>query len=62
MLKFLGAQPLHVDEICQASRLPAHTVSGTLAMMELKGMVKQVGAMNYALVRESRENYAVTIE
>jgi DNA processing protein len=62
LLRYLGAAPLHIDEICQASRLPAHTVSGTLAMMELKGMVKQVGAMNYALVRESRENYAVTID
>ena len=62
LLKYLGAAPLHIDEICQASKLPAHTVSGTLAMMELKGMVKQVGAMNYALVRESRVNYAVTIE
>jgi len=62
LLKYLGAAPIHIDEICQASRLPAHTVSGTLAMMELKGMVKQVGAMNYALVRESRENYAVTID
>jgi DNA processing protein len=62
LLKHLGAAPVHIDEICRVSRLPAHTVSGTLAMMELKGMVKQVGAMNYALVRESRENYAVTIE
>ena len=62
LLKYLGAAPIHIDEICQASQLPAQTVSGTLAMMELKGMVKQVGAMNYALVRESRENYAVTID
>jgi DNA processing protein len=62
LLKHLGAEPLHIDEICQASRLPAHTVSGTLAMMELKGMVKQVGAMHYILVREPHENYAVTID
>jgi len=62
LLKHLGAAPVHIDEICQASRLPAQVVSGTLAMMELKGMVKQVGAMNYALVRESRERYALTID
>ena len=62
LLKHIGAAPLHIDEICQTSRLPAHVVSGTLAMMELKGMVKQVGAMNYALVRESRERYALTID
>ena len=62
LLKFLGHEPRHIDEICEASRLPAHTVSGTLAMMELKGMVKQVGAMNYALVREAQEKYIVMIE
>jgi DNA processing protein len=62
LLKYVGTTPIHVDEICQASHLPTHTVSGTLAMMELRGMVKQVGAMNYVLVRESRENYAVTID
>jgi DNA processing protein len=62
LLRHIGSAPVHIDEICRASRLPAHVVSGTLAMMELKGMVKQVGAMNYALARESRERYAVTIE
>jgi hypothetical protein len=31
-------------------------------MMELKGMVKQVGAMNYALAREARAEYRVRVE
>jgi hypothetical protein len=31
-------------------------------MMELKGMVKQVGAMNYALAREVREEYRIKVE
>jgi hypothetical protein len=30
-----------------------------LAMMELKGMVRQVGGMNYVLARESRVEYVV---
>ena len=30
--------------------------------MELKGMVKQVGAMNYALAREARAEYRVRVE
>jgi DNA processing protein len=62
LLKYLSHEPRHVDEICQQSQLPTHTVSGTLAMMELKGMVKQVGAMNYALVREAQEKYIVMVE
>jgi len=31
-------------------------------MMELKGLTKQVGTMNYALAREAREEYRVTID
>jgi DNA processing protein len=61
ILKHIGAVPVHIDEICQTSGLSASVVSGTLAMMELKGTVKQVGAMNFALVRELREPYAVKV-
>ncbi len=56
ILKNLGAEPKHIDEVCRASGLPVSVTSSTLAMMELKGMVKQIGAMNYALCREIREN------
>jgi hypothetical protein len=31
-------------------------------MMELKGMVKQVGGMNYIVAREAREEYRVRVE
>ena len=61
LLEHLGAEPLHIDELCRSCSLPAHTVSGTLAIMELKGMVRQVGPMLYVLVRESDEDYALTI-
>ncbi len=62
LLKQLGAEPTHIDEVCRSSGLPISTVSSTLAMMELKGLVKQVGAMNYALAREVREEYRVKVE
>jgi DNA processing protein len=62
LLKRLSAEPVHIDEICRTSGLPISTVSSTLAMMELKGLVKQVGAMNYALAREVREEYRVRVE
>ena len=62
LLKKLGAEPVHIDEICRASDLPMSTVSSTLAMMEPKGMVKQVGTMNYSLCREARERYTVEID
>ncbi len=56
ILKHMGAEPRHIDEICRSSGLSISVTSSTLAMMELKGMVKQIGAMNYALCREIREN------
>ncbi len=62
LMKQLGAEPVHIDEVCRSSGLPISTVSSTLTMMELKGMVKQVGAMNYALARETREEYRVKVE
>ncbi len=62
LLKQLSAEPSHIDEVCRKSGLPAATVSGTLAMMELKGLVKQVGTMNYVLARELRQEYRVRVE
>ncbi len=62
LLKQLGSEPTHIDEVCRLSGLPISMVSSTLAIMELKGMVKQVGAMNYSLAREMREEYRVRIE
>jgi len=62
LLKYLSAEPSHIDEVCRLCQLPMATVSSTLAMMELKGMVKQVGALNYSLAREIRERYRAGIE
>jgi len=62
LLKQLSAEPTHIDEVCRTTGLPTSTVSSTLAMMELKGLVKQVGTMNYVLAREVREEYRVKID
>jgi DNA processing protein len=62
LLKQLSAEPTHIDGICQSSGLPVSTVSSTLAMMELKGLVKSMGSMKYVLAREARQEYRVKIE
>ena len=62
LLKQLSAEPTHIDEVCRSSGLPISMVSSTLAMMELKGLVKQVGTMNYVLARELREEYRVRVD
>ena len=57
LFKQLSREPTHIDDICRHSGLAAALVSSALTMMELKGMVKQVGGMNYVLVREMKEEY-----
>ncbi len=51
LLRILADQPLHVDEICQASGLASGDVSSALVMMELKGMIKNLGAMRYIVAK-----------
>ena len=62
ILRDLSPEPTHIDEVGRQSHLPIAAVSSTLAMMELKGMVKQVGGMNYIVARETREDYRVKVE
>lgn len=57
LMSVLGSEPLHVDEIRNQAELPIEKVSATLALMELKGMVRQVGGMNYVAVREEQSDY-----
>lgn len=57
LIELLSNEPLHVDEIRSKTELPIEKVTATLAMMELKGMVRQVGGMSYVAVRESRADY-----
>jgi DNA processing protein len=62
LLKQLGAEPAHIDEVCRHVKLPVSQVSSTLAMMELKGLVRQVGTMSYVLAREARQEYRVRVD
>lgn len=57
LFEALGNEPLHVDEITNQTEIPIEKVTATLALMELKGMVRQVGGMEYIAVREMREVY-----
>ena len=57
VLKYVTFDPIHIDEIIRNSALAASTVSGALTMMELQGVVRQVGGMNYVRLRESAAAY-----
>lgn len=58
----LGHEPQHIDDLTRQTELPPAQVSSTLAMMELKGMVRQVGGMQYVAVREAQARYQTDIE
>jgi DNA processing protein len=59
LLRYLSTEPVHVDELRQQSGLPIAQVSSTLALMELKGLVRQSGGMNYVLARDSTAKYSL---
>jgi DNA processing protein len=59
LLELLSAEPVYIDDIQRATELPISKVSSTLALMELKGMVRQVGGMNYVVARETSATYRV---
>jgi DNA processing protein len=51
LLALLSHDPLHIDELIRLSGLPTTIVSSTLMVMELKGMIRQFGGMQYVLAR-----------
>lgn len=59
LLEHLTHQPVHIDELIRQVEMPSGLVGSTLALMELKGMVQQVGGMNYVLAREPEPTYEI---
>jgi DNA processing protein len=49
VLRCLGSEPLHIDEIGELTSLPGREVAEALLMMELKGMARNCGAQYYVL-------------
>jgi DNA processing protein len=59
LLQYLSLDPTHVDEISLQAGLPIADVTSNLALMELKGLVRQAGGMNYVLMHEPAAEYRV---
>ncbi len=57
LMTALTREPSHVDEIVRNTGLAAAQVSATLALLELKGLVRDVGGMQYVRVRETAPEY-----
>lgn len=48
LLEHLDSEPLHIDELVRLSGLPTATVTSTLTVLELKGLVQRDGGMQYS--------------
>jgi len=62
LFDLLGAEPKHVDDLRAQLELPIEKISSALTMMELKGMVRQVGGMHYIAMREAQADYCLNAE
>lgn len=50
ILQHLSADPIHIDELVRQLGLPVATVSSTLTILELKGLARATGYMQYCLM------------
>jgi DNA processing protein len=50
LLKILSHEPLHIDRIIKITKLKTHEVSSLLSIMEMKGLVKNIGGQNYIII------------
>jgi len=60
LMAALSREPQHIDAVVRRSGLAAATVSGTLALLELKGLVRDVGGMQFVRLREEEGVYTAS--
>ncbi len=50
ILNILSGESLHIDNIIKLSKLKTATALSTISIMEMKGMVKNIGGQNYIIL------------
>jgi len=51
ILKYLSHEPVHIDELTRLTQLDTSVINSTLTLMEMKGRVRNLGAMMYVIGR-----------
>ncbi len=51
ILTILAYEPIHVDELIRLTKLNTAIINSTLVIMEMKGIIKNLGNMQYVLAR-----------
>ena len=57
LMNVLTREPQHIDLVARLSGLAPSVASGTLALLELKGLVRDLGGMQFVRVREASADY-----
>lgn len=47
VLQYLSREPIHIDKISQLCRIKINALSSKLMLMEMKGLIRDMGAQNY---------------
>lgn len=50
ILSLIGHEPLHIDEIKRKSQLSSPVLSSTLTLMEMRGIIRNLGGMRYVII------------
>lgn len=51
IIALLSHEPVYIDNLIQLTKMPASTINSSLTVMEMKGMIKNLGGMQYVLAR-----------
>lgn len=51
LLNLLNNEPTHIDFLIQESQLPTSQINSLLVMLEINGRIRNLGGMNYILIR-----------
>lgn len=53
LLGYLSKEPLHIDKLAQQTGLSASQINSLLLIMEMKGIVRNLGGMNYVVTNST---------
>lgn len=51
IISYLSHEPMHINDLVRLTELDTSVINSTLTIMEMKGMVRNLGAMMYVLAR-----------
>ena len=57
LLQHIGVESIQIDELRRQAEMPVVNVRSTLSPLEIKRLVKQIGAILFVRVRETAVSY-----